>query len=235
MDYDYSKRLDYNKILDNLYLGKFLLEINDAYWLNEKIGYTAVLNLQTDADIKKRKVNLSALEKFFKWKKIEFRRHPIEDYSDTALRWALPEAVKTLKELLDQGHIVYLHCNSGINRSPTVTVAYLHWFKKMSLLKSIKYVRTRRPGVAPIIGAMMSKAFEYICSDCDNEQNNEEKCEKCNSNNLIRQDGTSYKKSNKSIWKPSTDLSTWLSPQEKPRKNPRWKPPHRRWMEDDFE
>jgi len=41
----------------------------------------------------------------------------------------------TLERLLKQGKIVYVHCIAGVNRSPTVVAAYLHWCVELELVQ----------------------------------------------------------------------------------------------------
>ena len=43
------------------------------------------------------------------------------------------------------GHTVYVHCNAGINRSPSTVVAYLHWIEGMGLDEALDYVISQRP------------------------------------------------------------------------------------------
>ena len=45
-----------------------------------------------------------------------------------------------LDELLSQGHIVYVHCNMGVNRSPSIVIAYLHWVVGWDLEKATDHV-----------------------------------------------------------------------------------------------
>ena len=48
--------------------------------------------------------------------------------------------VELLDELLDLGHVVYLHCNMAVNRSPTIVIAYLHWVQGWTLEKATAHV-----------------------------------------------------------------------------------------------
>jgi protein-tyrosine phosphatase len=54
------------------------------------------------------------------------RRVPVRDFDAAELRSKLPECVRNLDGLLSAGHLVYLHCTAGINRSPTVAMAFLY-------------------------------------------------------------------------------------------------------------
>ena len=61
------------------------------------------------------------------------------------MRRKLRAAVGVLDGLLRAGHVVYVHCNAGINRSPTVAVAYLHWIEKWELMAAYAHVISCRP------------------------------------------------------------------------------------------
>ena len=101
------RRLDYDQILPNLYVGRHL-NTTSAYWTKEKSGLSAVLSLQTDADLSKHKVNMEFLQRLYDYMGVEFRRCPITDFSVGNLRERLRQCVDVLKELLDAGHTVYI-------------------------------------------------------------------------------------------------------------------------------
>ena len=90
-------------------------------------GVSAVLNLQTDEDFG------SATSTGGQWRpatagwasKSAAGRSPISHPATCAASFA--PCVRLLNGLIQAGHAVYVHCNAGINRSPTAAVAYLHW------------------------------------------------------------------------------------------------------------
>ena len=108
-------------------------------------GITAVLNLQTDDDIRNREIDWPAMEDAYRQHEIEIRRFPIEDFSPSDMRRKLRAGVRVLDGLIHAGHVVYLHCNAGINRSPTLAVAYLHWAEKWDLDAAHVHVLNCRP------------------------------------------------------------------------------------------
>jgi protein-tyrosine phosphatase len=61
---------------------------------------------------------------------------PIEDFNRAELQTCLPDSVAALERMLKQGHSVYVHCSAGVNRSPTVVAAYLHWCLGYELLQA---------------------------------------------------------------------------------------------------
>jgi len=132
--------MDYSKILSNLFVGSYPRSSDDIDGLKEG-GVTAVLNLQTDDDFRYLDIDWPAHRARYFAQHIEVRRVPIRDFDDDELRDKLPEAVRELDGLLENGHVVYVHCSAGVNRSPTVVIAYLHWVQGRSLEETDRHVR----------------------------------------------------------------------------------------------
>jgi protein-tyrosine phosphatase len=80
------------------------------------------------------------LESHYQTTGIDVRRSPVQDFDPDDLRRSLPKCVEALDDLLGEGHMVYLHCNMGVNRSPTIAIAYLHWIQGWSLEKATDHV-----------------------------------------------------------------------------------------------
>jgi len=98
----------------------------DAAWLRDEHGVTAVVSLQDDADLASKGLRLVALERAYREQGLAFHRIPVPDGDDRNLAVRLAEIVELLGRLIDAGGRVYLHCNAGLNRAPTVAIAYLH-------------------------------------------------------------------------------------------------------------
>jgi len=54
-------------------------------------------------------------------------------------------AIPLVTELLDEQRRVFLHCNGGLNRAPTVGIAWLHARQDMSLDEAMIFFKQRRP------------------------------------------------------------------------------------------
>src|SRR5262249_36166274 len=107
-------------ILKNkLYVGSCPMTEGDVIQLKDT-GITAVLNLQTDEDIRTREIDWPAMEDAYRRHGIVIHRFPIEDFSPSDMRQKLRTGVRILDNLIRAGLVVYLHCNAGINRSPTL-------------------------------------------------------------------------------------------------------------------
>jgi protein-tyrosine phosphatase len=45
---------------------------------------------------------------------------------------------------ISAGRRVYLHCNAGMNRAPTIAIAYLHVHRQLPLHEARDFVKARR-------------------------------------------------------------------------------------------
>jgi protein-tyrosine phosphatase len=135
--------MDYSQILPNLFVGSHPDDADDVEAL-KGAGITAVLNLQSEDDFEYLGIGWSRLHACYFAAGIEVRRVPVQDFDDDDLRNKLPEAVQALKELLDHGHTVFVHCSAGVNRSPSTVICYLHWEQGSDLDEAVKQVRTCR-------------------------------------------------------------------------------------------
>jgi len=131
--------IDFDSVLPRLSVGTCPISAADTRAL-QQCGVTAVLNLQTDRDLVDWGINWPAISALYQAVGIEVRRVPIRDFDPADLQANLVQAVAALEELLSAGHTVYVHCNAGINRSPTTVVAYLHWVEKLSLDEAVEHV-----------------------------------------------------------------------------------------------
>ncbi len=139
-------RPDCALILPSLLVGEYPMP-DDAQWLRVVQGVTAVLSLQDDADLASKGLELAALERAYRSHALRFHRMPVPDCDNDFLQLRLDAIVGELRRLIDHGHRVYLHCNAGMNRAPTVAIAYLHVHHDMSLDAARDFVKERRPCV----------------------------------------------------------------------------------------
>ena len=49
---------------------------------------------------------------------------------------------------------VLIHCQGGVSRSPTITIAYLMHLNKLTLKDAYDFVKTKRPCIAPNLNFM---------------------------------------------------------------------------------
>jgi protein-tyrosine phosphatase len=116
----------------------------DAAWLRDEHGVTAVVSLQDDGDLASKGLRLVALDRAYRKRGLAFHRIPVPDGDDEHLAARLAELVALLDRLIAAGGRVYLHCNAGFNRAPTVAIAYLHACEGLSLEAARDDVKQRR-------------------------------------------------------------------------------------------
>ena len=146
--------MNLDQVLAQLFVGSYPLRTTDIDRLKQDFGITAVLNLHTDDDINNLNLAWAALEDHYRDSAIEVCRVPVRDFDSEDLRRKLPDCVEALNQLLEDGHIVYVHCTAGMGRSPSVAIAYLHWVEKRDLDEAVRYVKKRRPCACPDVEAI---------------------------------------------------------------------------------
>ncbi|MFO8075523.1 MAG: dual specificity protein phosphatase family protein [Egibacteraceae bacterium] len=139
-------------VTDEIALGPYPQGRADADRLAEA-GVTAVLSVQTDADLERRDLDVATLERTLRQVGLAFARVPIVDFDAADLAARLPEATARLEGLLAQGHRVYVHCTAGMGRSPAVVVAHLAG-RGATLGQAARLVRERHPDSAPNLDAI---------------------------------------------------------------------------------
>ena len=152
-------KMDYNRVLPELFLGSYPKGSSDLDLLRQRSGITAVLNLQTDEDMRSLNLEWGSLQAHYRASGIELRHVPIRDFDPTDLREKLPECVRVLDQLLKEGRLVYVHCTAGAGRSPTVVIAHLHWCRNWDLDEAVAYVKSCRmcsPSIETIRQANLS-------------------------------------------------------------------------------
>lgn len=131
------------EIRRELLIGEFP-RVDDIPWLKEQFAITAVQNLQDDEDLALHGLRESELVRAYRDCAIKIVRTPIQDGSADAMAERLSAALGALAELVGGGERVYLHCNAGLNRAPTLAIAYLRAHCDMSLDDACAWVKARR-------------------------------------------------------------------------------------------
>lgn len=63
-----------------------------------------------------------------------------------------PQTTRFIEDALDSGGRVFVHCEQGISRSPTVVAAYLMKAERLHTVEALAYIRKRRPIIDPNAG-----------------------------------------------------------------------------------
>jgi protein-tyrosine phosphatase len=132
--------MHFSRVLPQVLVGSCPQTAEDVHVLAAGLTVTAVLSLQTDEDLPYDHQQWLAIQELYRRLSIRLCRVPVRDFDSADLRARLPECVRTLNELLRQGHTVYVHCTAGMNRSPSVVVAWLHWMQPCELETALRQV-----------------------------------------------------------------------------------------------
>lgn len=80
---------------------------------------------------------------------IVFRNVAVRDYDPMALIHTLPQALGCLRALVEDGHTVYLHCSEGINRAPSLALAYLVRHESLAVMTARSLIASCHPAAHP--------------------------------------------------------------------------------------
>jgi atypical dual specificity phosphatase len=130
-------------ITDSLLVGEYP-RVSDIDWLKHEFGITAIHNLQDDEDLRINGIDVLSLREACRRHQIKLVRTPIRDGSSDDMAARLSDALQSLQHLLDKSERVYLHCNAGLNRAPTLAIAWLRANGGMSLNEAMAHVKKRR-------------------------------------------------------------------------------------------
>jgi protein-tyrosine phosphatase len=148
--------MDASRIAPRLWLGRAPADAAALRALRDDLGVTAVLNLQTAADMRAGRFDLPAREIAHAKLGVVLCWVPIVDLDDASLRDALPRAVAALDELRrgPPEVTVFVHCSAGVERSPTVVAAYLASRAGHDLDEAVTLIRSARPIAAPRVATI---------------------------------------------------------------------------------
>ncbi len=151
-----ARRPEVSEILPHLFVGEYP-SVEDIPWLRQAFGISAVLSLQDADDLTLKGLDIAALHDTYLRHQMTFFRTPVADYDCDSLAKALPQALELLRASLQADNRVFLHCNAGCNRAPTVAIAYLHVHHAMSLAEARDFFKARRS-----CGPYMNILYQYF-------------------------------------------------------------------------
>jgi protein-tyrosine phosphatase len=138
-----GRRPSVSVISDELLVGEYPVAA-DIAWLKDTYGVTAVHNLQDDDDLRMNGLDNRGLSAEYTAHGIDYVRTPIQDGSADAMAERLEAALHDLRSLVGSGARVYVHCNGGMNRAPTLAIAFLRAYRQMSLEEAMMLVKKKR-------------------------------------------------------------------------------------------
>jgi dual specificity protein phosphatase-like protein len=127
-----------------------------------RAGITAVLSLQQP----RIDVPLAAIERMRAAcePRIAYRNMAVHDYDPDALIAALPDVLASLQALIGDGRIVYVHCSEGINRAPSVALAYVIHHERLDVDDALAELRRCDPGAKPYQAVIKWLRVQYSSS-----------------------------------------------------------------------
>jgi protein-tyrosine phosphatase len=149
LDVNFVSELKFQKIGDyNIFIGPYPQNEEDIYNLSRS-DVTAVLNVQTDIDMSHRQINWKANLEAYRKHRIDIVRYPIRDFDAEDLKVKIKGAAEKLKELIDEGKSVYVHCTAGMSRAAATVIIYLVFNYDYSLDEAYEYVKYYRNIICP--------------------------------------------------------------------------------------
>lgn len=124
-----------SEILPFLYLGNERDAAN-CQRLND-LGITYVLNVT------------SHLPQHFENHGIKYKRIPASDSGQQNLRQYFEEAGTFIEDAREAGAKILVHCQAGVSRSATITVAFLLQHSRMSMTDAYRFVKSKRQIISP--------------------------------------------------------------------------------------
>ncbi len=160
-DVNFVANLVFNKMGDKkIFIGPYPQSYNDFVEISNA-NVDAILNVQTDKDLVFRQINHNEQKKESKELGIDIIRYPIEDFNEVDLALRLKGAGDKLKELLDKGKTVYVHCTAGMGRATATVVIYLVLYEDFSIDQAVKFVKTYRPVACPNVNVIRKVVAQY--------------------------------------------------------------------------
>ena len=126
-------------VTPDLFVGPAPTSVEDVERL-AALGISRLLSLQTDRDLAARGLHWNTLWGLLMARGIRAERQPIIDFDNKDFARHLGAAVDMLDELVQPDVAtprVYVHCTAGINRSPSVILAWLARENGMDAAKSL--------------------------------------------------------------------------------------------------
>jgi protein-tyrosine phosphatase len=130
---------------------------DDFAWLREDHRVTVVHSLQDSEDLKLHGLSLAAIEEACWESHLRLVRTPIPDSGADAMAVHLRAALEALERLVEARERVFMHCNAGMNRAPTLAIALLRARSRMSLDEALAYVKQRQ-----VCGPYMTVLEDYF-------------------------------------------------------------------------
>lgn len=115
-----------------LWFGSYPADASDIQSIRRH-GIKAILNVQTEAELALREIDIRKIQATCMQQQIQFMRLPLKENDEGEYAFDLFRICQKINQIIEverKGPLL-VHCTSGVTRSPTVALAYLCIFKKI--------------------------------------------------------------------------------------------------------
>lgn len=131
-DHPAIPKLEYNYITDGIYIGTN--QCCQGHF-DEKLKQEGI---EADISLERERIDTPFGVQFYVWIPIKNHTAPTNEQIDFC--------VTALEKLVSMGKKIYVHCQNGHGRAPTIVAAYL--IKKgKSVDEAIEFIKTKRPSI----------------------------------------------------------------------------------------
>lgn len=109
------------------------------------LGVQEVLSLQPEEEARAIGVPPEDAARMAATHGLALHRVPIRDFDVRSMASGVPGAVRLLRDLRARGRQVYVHCNAGINRAPTVAAGYLALAHDLTGAQACEWITAAHP------------------------------------------------------------------------------------------
>lgn len=145
--------LNWDEIREDIVIGSSPMHPSDIDQIVAETEVTAMLSLQSDECRAHFGIDDDEMRARGKTHRLTMVNAPMLDFDPPDQRRNLPEAVRSLHELLAAGHRVYVHCTNGRSRAALVVLSYLTFVEMQSPDLALATLREVRPGADPSMEA----------------------------------------------------------------------------------
>ena len=166
----YETSLEYTKMTSgewwdkiepyNIYLGSLPLKNKGHLEKIIDLGVTQIFSLIEDFELKDGWFNVPVKAEDWEKNGIGVERVSATDF-DPLTKTQIERSIDHLQKMLEEGHIVYVHCKAGRGRSATALIAYLMAKEGFSFDDALALVKKQRPQINLNAGQRQA-IFDYF-------------------------------------------------------------------------
>ncbi len=145
--------LNWNRIREDIFVGSCPMTVGDLDEIISNTDVTAALSLQSEQCRAHFGIDFERLVASARARNVLLVNVSMLDFNVGDQRRCLPDAVRTLHNLLDAGHRVYVHCTAGCNRSPLTLLGLFTFVERQPRDQALHTIRTGRPQADPSLEA----------------------------------------------------------------------------------